>query len=360
MKVLFLPNNISSISTSTVEALNNLPGIEAKGFYINKFTHQYAGGEHNYFFEGISRKRYPLKWIRQEIKRHFLFRRLIKWADIIHWVYDDMGLKESEKKILRINRKPSVVEWVGSDIRNPDILFPANRYYKEVFYNGYEYAFYESAEQSHKNQMKFSDYGSYPLVNPEMDIYVEKNLFPKRFYVWPRLLLDTFHPQYPPLEKKKLLILHSPSAKFAKGTNFILPVVEELKKEFDFEFKLLHKIPRHEVLQLMQQCDIFIDQVILGMYGLASCEAMAYGKPVLCYLMPAVFENGLPNDCPIVNTTVESLKEKLIDLISNPQLRHDTGKASRAYTEKYFDASKNSRQLVEIYNEVIEAVRKKI
>jgi len=353
MKILFLPNNISSISTSSVQALNRIHGCEAKGFYTNKFSHQHSGGAGNYYFVGISRRKNPIGWIMQEIKRFILFKRLLKWADIIHWVYDDKGLKKREIRMIKRSKKPSVIEWVGSDIRNPEILFPINSYYKKVFHSGYEYANYESFAQSAANQSKFKEYGAYPLVNPEMDLFVDKTIFSKRYFVWPRMVLEDYECQYPLAENKKPLILHSPTAKFAKGSEYIISAIEKLQNEYEFEFKLISNTPRPEVMQLMRQCDIFIDQVILGMYGLASCEAMCFGKPVLCYLMPTVLENGLPSDCPIVNTKIEDIEANIRMLLENGELRSSIGRKSRKYAEEYFNAKKKAEVYVGKYEEVL-------
>lgn len=355
MKILVLPTNISSITTSTVEALNQLPGIEARGIIINRFSHQTLHGENCYFFESVSRKRKPVAWIFLLIKRYFFFRKLVKWADIVHWIYDDVGLKKGEKAFLAQENKPSVVEWVGSDIRNPDILFNLNSYYRKSFYQGYEYSGYESADTSASNQLKFKKYGSVPLVNPEIDLFINKNLFPVRYFIWPRMNMAAYQFKPPAKSRRKPLVLHSPTAKVAKGSNYIVNAVEELKRDFDFDFVLLHGMPRAEVMSYMMNCDVFIDQVILGMYGLATCEAMCFGKPVLCYLMPSVIENGLPHDCPIVNTDAESIKTNLKKLLESSVLRNEIGIQSRAYAELYFDSKVNANKLVEIYNKVIKS-----
>jgi glycosyltransferase involved in cell wall biosynthesis len=74
--------------------------------------------------------------------------------------------------------------------------------------------------------------------------------------------------------------------------------------------------------------------------------------------MKEVFEGGLSADCPIINTNPDNLKEQLIKLIENPQLRHDIGKQSRAFAEKYFDVEIIAPQLVNIYKEVLAANKK--
>jgi hypothetical protein len=251
--------------------------------------------------------------------------------------------------------KPSVVEWVGSDVRNPEILFKLNSYYKYAFHNGYEYANYESVATSSSNQLKFKNLGSIPLVNPEIDLFVDRNIFPIRHFVWPRLLMNAYRFSPPSRDKKRPLLLHAPTAMVAKGSSYVIDAVEELKAEFDFDFVLLHGMKRESVMSYMEQCEIFIDQVVLGMYGLATCEAMCFGKPVMCYLMPSVVDNGLPVECPIINTTVESLKNNIRKLLENPQLRFLIGTQSRNYAEKFFDSTKSSEMLIDIYKQVIDS-----
>lgn len=352
MKVLVLPVNVASIGSITVEALNRIQGISAKGFFINRHKYHYPS-KNSFYFSGVSRLRRPLSWIYQKAQRTYLFRKLYLEADIIHWLYDDTGLTRSELHFVKKNPKPSVVEWVGSDIRNPDFLSSINPFYAEAFRNGYEYAGYESAERSSLNQRKFKALGSTPLVTPEMDLYIDDNLFNERHFIEHKLFLEEFIPAYPHLETKKPLVVHSPTAKKAKGSDYIIAVVEELKKEIDFDFKLLHDMSRTDVMGYVKNCDVFIDQVIIGMYGLATAEAMAYGKPAFCYLLDEVKRNGLPDNCPIVNVSVLDLKEKLKKFLSDPMLRHKTGIESRKYAELHFDAHKNAEKLAEIYGHLL-------
>ncbi len=121
---------------------------------------------------------------------------------------------------------------------------------------------------------------------------------------------------------------------------------------------MLHDMSRLKVLEHMQKADIFIDQLIIGSYGMATMEAMSFGKPVMCYIMPEVFEAGLPANCPIVNTNPENLKEKIIELITNPQLRHDLGKRSRSFAEEHHDVDKVAQQLMFIYKNTLSKIKK--
>lgn len=352
MKVLVLPVNVASIGSITVEALNRIKGVSAKGFFINRHKYHYPS-TNSFYFSGVSRLRRPISWLYKSIQRYYLFRKLYREADIIHWLYDDAGLTNSELRFVRSCPKPSVIEWVGSDIRNPDLLSLINPYYDYAFKNGYEYAGYESAARSRLNQDKFKKLGSIPLVTPEIDLYIESSLFDEKYFIEHKLFLEEFNPLFPELEKKRPLVVHSPTAKIAKGSECIINVIDELKQEIDFDFKLLHDMSRPDVLGYMKSCDIFIDQVIIGMYGLASAEAMAFGKPVFCYLLNEVSANGIPDNCPIVNVSLPTLKDTLKEYLLDSQLRHNTGLKSREYAEMHFDAVRNSVKLTEIYELVL-------
>jgi glycosyltransferase involved in cell wall biosynthesis len=154
-------------------------------------------------------------------------------------------------------------------------------------------------------------------------------------------------------DNPKPVVAHSPTRRFAKGSRYVMEAVESLKKEFDFEFKLIEGMPRQEALQIVQNCDIFIDQLLLGSNGMASCEAMSMGKPVLCHIMPAVYENGLPTECPIISTNPDNIRENLGLLLSKPELRIEKGALGRQYAEKYLDVDKKVIELVQFYKQVL-------
>lgn len=358
MKILFLPDNIASLQSITAEALNKINGIEAicltgpvhKYQTINKATIVMPG-------RLLSRKN-PIKWLYKKWIFTKQLKKWIIWADVIQYVWGPAFKNGKDLRWAKKMNKPIFIEWVGSDLRDPDILSVINRYYKSVFNNGYEYQKFENSDYKKVVQHLFSEAAAKPMVGAEMSLFLDRILFPEYITLMQRLDLNEFLPHYPDSEKIKPLIIHSPSAKVAKGSNIILEAIEGLKKEMDFDFILLNNISREEVLTIMKKADIFLDQVIIGGYGMAATEALAFGKPVLCYLMPELFEAGMPKECPIVNTNPDNLKEQLIKLISNPQLRHDIGRQGREYVEKYHDADKIANQLIDIYEAALESKKK--
>ncbi|KYG81131.1 glycosyltransferase [Roseivirga echinicomitans] len=137
-------------------------------------------------------------------------------------------------------------------------------------------------------------------------------------------------------------IAHSPNFRGFKGTEFIIQAVQELKAEgLKIDFILLEKV-KNEVVRstLQEKADILVEQLILTGHGLNAIEGLASGIPVLSNLENPEIMNvfrrySYLNECPIVSTSPENVKDNLRKLITNPELRVQLGSAGRKYAEKY-------------------------
>lgn len=136
-------------------------------------------------------------------------------------------------------------------------------------------------------------------------------------------------------------IMHTPNHRGAKGTEYVLKAVDDLKKEgLKVELVLLEKVPNTKVRELMQEVDILAEQFIGIGYALSGMEGMASGLPVMANLdnetYTTIFRRySFLNECPILSTTPETLKENLRLLVTNPELRKELGELGRKYAEKY-------------------------
>ncbi len=363
MNILFAPQNVASMPAITVESLNKIPGVRAR--YISTHRHKYIY-DNSAMISLVFPLKYrsfnesPLKNIGYRLCYHLLFRpyrflklcRWIIWADVVHWNWDSIYNNNLDLKLVKFFKKKRFIEWVGSEMRNPEITQLESKWYKAVFNNGYEYSKIESKEQSYKLQEKFAKYDFTPILVPEMHLFLKPGLFSQAFLIQYRIFQKDKFPQtfYPRISNDKIIIVHSPSAKYAKGSDYIISIVEELKKIYPIEFILLHNVSRATVIDTMKSCDIFIDQIVLGSYAAAAIEAMSLGKPTVAFIMPAVFKKGTPGDCPVINANPDTLREKLILLIKDPHVRHQIGIRSRKFVEEVHDADKIAIQLLTIYN----------
>jgi hypothetical protein len=154
-------------------------------------------------------------------------------------------------------------------------------------------------------------------------------------------------------------VVHTPNFRGFKGTEFLLQAAQELQAEgLHVEVVLLEKVPNSEVRELMPQMDILMEQLLIG-YALSGMEGMASGLPVLSNLDNEVYTRlfrryGYLNECPILSTTPETIKEQLRTLVTNPALREQLGRAGRQYVEKYHSFRAAQYLFGSIYDKLLE------
>lgn len=141
---------------------------------------------------------------------------------------------------------------------------------------------------------------------------------------------------------EEVYIVHSPNHRGFKGTEFIIDAIEQLKFEgLKIKFILLENVPNEKVREILtEQSDILIEQIIFTGYGMNGMEGMASGNAVIANLdnkeITTIFRRySYLNECPILSSSPENIKDNLRLLITNPVLRNQLGDACRKYVEKY-------------------------
>lgn len=154
-------------------------------------------------------------------------------------------------------------------------------------------------------------------------------------------------------------LMHTPNHRGFKGTEYLIEAVDELKDEgLQIELVLLEKIPNDKVREMMQEVDILAEQFIIG-YAMSACEGMASGLPVLSNLENEAYTRvfrrySYLNECPILSTSPETLKDNLRTLVTHPELRRELGEAGRKYVEKYHSYRTAQYLFGSIYKVILE------
>jgi len=147
------------------------------------------------------------------------------------------------------------------------------------------------------------------------------------------------------------LVLHAPTNRLIKGTPHVVRAFDALRPRFpDVEFRVVEKLDWPGLRAQMADCDVFVDQLHMGWYGMVSAEAMAFGKPVLAYIRPD-FEPRM-KDCPIVRTSVASLADDLAALLGDAPRRRELSERGRAYVEREHEAHVVAGRLVALYRSI--------
>ena len=152
-------------------------------------------------------------------------------------------------------------------------------------------------------------------------------------------------------DSNRLRIVHAPSKRWVKGTDFVLSARSELG-DAEYDWQLLESLTRAEVGQELDQADIAIDQFRIGWYGAFSLEAMARGIPTICWIeprqlarVPAEFRNALP----LVSCTGQDLAETIASLRRDSEYRAEISARSREFAVRFHDPRSIARALTEVY-----------
>lgn len=143
-------------------------------------------------------------------------------------------------------------------------------------------------------------------------------------------------------EDRPFVILHAPNHRQCKGSQYFLDAVEALKAEgFAIELRIVEGTSNENVLKEILQADMVADQLVIGWYAMFAIEAMALGRPVLCYLRDDLVrfyeQAGLlsPGDIPLIRCTIITVKEVIQYHIENATLLSEIGRKSQQFVRKY-------------------------
>lgn len=117
-------------------------------------------------------------------------------------------------------------------------------------------------------------------------------------------------------------ICHAARNRWFKGSDHIEAVVKRIAEKYPVKWTMIENVSHKRALELKSQCDIYIDQITdrggWG-YGASSVESLALGLPTLTAINPKV--NAFLGKHPFIAVTRNTLQEKLVKLIENPDMR---------------------------------------
>ena len=154
--------------------------------------------------------------------------------------------------------------------------------------------------------------GAYPIEAFKADYLsaITPDLCYTSDWTWMGHCNDHFEYVWKPADKFR--IMHIPSDPKKKGTDLIGEAIKLLNRD-DIEYICESGISYEKMINLKKTAHLYIDQMVIWAYSLASVEAMSYGIPVLSGIDPSLY----PDDCPVVYPEQRTAKEiaKVIESI---------------------------------------------
>ena len=166
---------------------------------------------------------------------------------------------------------------------------------------------------------------------------------------------ERYQPSYPSLsESKPLRVVHAPNHRHFKGTKYLEMAVTELEAEgIPIELVLVEKVPNEQALLIYRSADVIFDQCLIGFHGYFAIEAMALGKPVMCFIRNPEQYLISAKECPIININRDNLKDQLRQLANmDRENLAEIGRQSRTYIEKYYTTEAFAGRLKQCYEEM--------
>lgn len=179
-------------------------------------------------------------------------------VDLFHFHFGTtLLLDRSDLEVIIARKKPIIMHHWGSDVRQKSI---AKKYSPDVEVNDGI-----NEEYIVNTLMELSSRIKYCIV-PDIELYQYVENYYSKVFILP-IAIDT-NKYIPQIASKgntnKIIIGHAPTNRKVKGTDHIIKVVDKLKTKYPIELKLVEGVTNSEALKIYQQCDIIIDQVLIG------------------------------------------------------------------------------------------------
>jgi glycosyltransferase involved in cell wall biosynthesis len=268
-----------------------------------------------------------------------VFAWLLVKADIVFSFLDggfllETPLEEVEGRLLKLAGIKLVSFPYGSDIAVPGHIGAA----EEGLLRDYP-EFVERAERTRARVDWFCRWSDVVIRNYQF------GYLPRWDVVWPTMLAidtDEWAGEHPAGDGHRptgeVVVVHAPNHRHVKATDALVRAVADLEREgLRVRLNLIEGRPNQEVKRAVIAADVLADQFIAG-YAMFAIEGLSAGKPVLSALswMPdEVRTTQALQNCPIMDTNVDNLKENLRRLARDPELRRTLGEAGRRFALDY-------------------------
>lgn len=344
MKVFIGPLNIASQPYYLAEGLRKF-GIDAHCITYETGTFGYQ-----------THKSYA--WPKAPAERVEVFNRALMEAyeenfDIYHFFQrpfyfpipsgDHDSFIGSEIPLLKSRGKRVAYRFTGWELVNRELEMQKNPY--SAFHHGWDGRFNPELKAEYLEFLR-AQVDAFMVVDPMMHEHCpEADIVPR--------ILPVSDFEEVGIEKKAVpLIVHAPSNNVYKGSKFILKAFEDLRNEgLKFDVQLLNRVLYTEALDWYRRADIIVDQVLIGWYGVLATECMAMGKPVAVYVRDDLAKT--PEDIPIHNINLDTIKDQLRNLIQDFDLRNDLATRGRGYVKAVHDESVVIPKLINVYKKMM-------
>ncbi len=362
MKILHLPNGVGGHAHGLSRAERSL-GHQSDVLVTspNNFGYQADIIINSNILENTNRLNNVINKYFKELKKILYFFHIRKKYDVFHFNFGTSLLSYSLPSLYLLElpyyakNAKIIVTYNGCDARQKYATMKRTNYSACANKNCYGGACNNSkVEQARARKIEiFDEYAdTIYAVNPDLLYFL-----PKRAKFMPYTI--TRWDEIKPIEykqNKKLKILHAPTDKACKGSQYIIEALQILNIKYAgrAELILIENLPHCEALELYKQADLVIDQLLIGFYGGFTVEVMKMGKPVIVYInetdikfMPSKMQQDCLNT--VINANIYNIIDKLAEILENPQMLYHYSIKSLEYVNKWHNPIQIAKDVITDY-----------
>ena len=320
---------------------------------------QAINGNYNITINHILCKKHPFSYPYKILfKKDALYfcNKILQDADIVHLKGDNILV--NYKRYFKIPKDTPIITTVSGSMFRRKKYNHLNNDNQEIMnkiikYNDKEVKLQDFIlDELCQEKYKYNEYSYSKLITALSCDIVYDNMI----YTPPPIPKIDYNYNYD--SKNKIIIGHSPSNKYKKGTDeFIIPAINLLKdKGYDIELKLLTG-DYYDVITQKKNLTLFIDQCYTGWYGTSLIEAIQYGIPSLCYISSEAkskFIKSYPDvELPIIEFTpnINDIVNVLEEIINDFDLNELSIK-----TKEYYDRIHNYQVCATQWNKLYRSI----
>jgi len=152
----------------------------------------------------------------------------------------------------------------------------------------------------------------------------------------------------PLFSAERPVVVHVPSSSRLKGTARIDAALAGLHERGVIEYRRITGVPHAEMPAVIGAADIVVDQLGIGLYGVAAAEALAAGRIVVSYVgseLRAKVRSLTGREVPIVEADDDTLSDVVGDLVANPEAAAAQAAAGPEYAMQLHDGRRAAEVL---------------
>lgn len=331
-----------------------------RGYEARTIVHDvYAIHEPADFDEVLARPgaSFPVRAARALLGPYVVFTRALFRFDVFHVFFDGgflltTPLRLFEVQLLHVAGKKVVAMPYGSDVAAPSHMHSLTL--RNALAANYPHLARTEADTLRRIRY-FSERADFVVACiMHLETLPRWDLLTTHYYP---IDTEAWQPVEPAERSGAVTVVHAPNHRALKGTEFLVAACEELAREgVPVELRLLEGLPNREVKRVLAESDILAEQFIIG-YALTAIEAMSLGKPVLSNLHDNYYYEAFRlytglDECPIIDTPIDRIKENLRALVEDPERRRALGAAGRRYVERFHSYESAGQMWEAIYGHI--------